>query len=1844
MEKKLKIYKKRAGAVILASALLFTTIPSGMLHTEAAVAGQGDREATAYFVDCGDYVVNTVCDGDELGTRNSVTDQVYGEDSVTGYRWGIVDTVSDPLKNGSSNKGGVYTDNTWAYEFNTEAQDVSSKTGSNRYTKNQYENGIETRYLDYKFELEAGTYMVETYMADPWNCSKSPSLLLDTESKTAEEISKDFNSGKGQVLSPGAAYSEQVTLEQDGDLTVGFRAKGDANKAINVCYIKITDVSKINPETYIDQDMQSIYFGFHDLTKNLNLPLAGPSGCDITWSSSNKQVLSDQGVVTRPGSGEADVPVELTATVSYNGLLQKSKVFSFTVCAESTLEDLNHFDLEKVAVTDAYYKAAQDSDIAFLKKFDNDRLLSRFRETAGLDTKGIPPYNGWENSYIGGHSVGHYLTACAQAIKATGDEELKAKLAVIVDELKKCQDNLGTGFIFGAQIQDPNNVEKQFNIVEGKDQGNTWVPWYTMHKIMAGLLDLYKFADDPDALEVAKNLGTWIYNRVSKWDNATQQTISWTEYGGMNDCMYELYKLTGDTRYRDAAHRFDDPKLYQEILSGKPNTLNQRHANATIPKFVGALNRYIALKQVETNVSPEDEKYLEYAEGFWSLVVEKHAFITGGVSDMEHFKADNSLDAVRTQCNCESCCAHNMLKLSRELFKITGEKKYADYYENTMRNAIMGAVNTADGSATYFTPMATGYYKVFGDPDPAKNQFWCCTGSGMENYTKLGDSIYFYGEDALVVNQYVDSRVTWDEKQIQVVQKSDVTRSETAEFDINMLNQASDVKMKLYLRVPDWIAGAPALTINGADTDFTVSGGYICVDRTWKQGDKAVLTYPMKVTAYGLPDNSTVYGFKYGPTVLAAKLGREQWNDRTWAGANLTAPAYKVVGNEQARLNVSYGQTTRQILGTETLLIKNGKSIKEFMDQADLYFEKTGTDGELSFKITGTDADNVFSDGLTFVPFNTLNDERYGIYWYFQAGDEGTSEDKILSEKEEGRFAASLLDSIQPGYPQYENDDIHQMEEKDTEFGNLEGIGSTRYAKPGGHFSYNMVVKKGQKNSLLCQFVKEDNGKTIKITVGDTVIAEETLSYDGDDNPYRVYYEIPEAEVNKAKEITIGDETHSVVRVRFESNKQDQESARLAGGLYTARPYSSNAQITEITSNQGEISKDGDNFILEIPTGINLAELDFTLADKMGLLYMDNVLINDTKTQTVRLSGDYTTIALKAYGEDHTTFKEYSLNIVRGGVAKGEEIIKNPGFEDGTTNWEGYDSASLELGYTTLYAGARSLKVVNRTKTSSGPCQDITGKLKPGKTYKVSGAIIFKEGEAYNPNPPKEAVFHMSIFYGDRYVDGSSIQNMATQKISLGDWGIIEGTYTVPQDADLSKVRVFFETDYRATPTEQDLISFFLDEVSMKEVDPQEEDEDQKAAEAVQAKIGAIGTVVYTEECKARIEEARKAYDLLTGVQKGLVNNYGTLTAAEETYQKLKEEAESSASDLEEAIKKAQEAQAAAEKASKEAEQAQKEAEAAKQEAQNARDEADTALSEAKKAQQDAEAAKTEAEKAERQAEEARQQAEEARQQAGADSEAAKEAKAKAEAMAAEAEAARKAAEDSQKAADKAAEQASKWADEADKMMQRAETAQKAAVAAELQATALKEQAKADRLAAEAAAQKAEQDRLEAEQNRQKAEQDKAEAEQNLREAQEAQKKAQELESMIQEAKRKAQEAQRAAEKAREDIKPVAEKPDASVEVAVKKTTLKSAKSPKKGQIKIAWSKVSKASGYEIKYGVNKKFRNAKTKRMGSSKTSYTVKRLKSKKTYYVRLRAYKLVDGKRVYGPYSKSRKVRAK
>ena len=615
---------------------------------------------------------------------------------------------------------------------------------------------------------------------------------------------------------------------------------------------------------------------------------------------------------------------------------------------------------------------------------DTARLLAGFRTTAGIDTKGVRPYGGWEDSLLGGHCVGHYLTALAQAVKVTGDKELKEKSQTLIAGLEECQKKLGTGFLFGAKVEDKEDVEKQFDILEGKKKGETWVPWYNMHKVLAGLVDTYKYTGNETALLVAEKLGDWIYERVSKWDLKTNQKVLETEYGGMNDCLYELYSYSHNKHHLEAAQKFDEKALFLMAAKGEKNCLDGKHANTQIPKFIGAIKRYNVLKQLG-EAKQEDEAYLVDAEKFFEMVVKRHSFVTGGISVMEHFRKDYHLDEIRTQTNCESCCAHNMLKLAKELFKATRKKEYADYYETTLRNAIMGAVKTESGAASYFTPMATGYYKTFGEEEPEKNMFWCCTGSGMENFTKLGDSIYFRANDTLLVNQYVASKVTWEEKNLVLTQKSDVTKSEEISFVLNALHDKEISDVAIALRIPDWMHGEATIYVNGAEK-MTAAGNseYVLLERNWEDGDVIMAKYPMSVESVGLLDQDAVFAFRYGPTVLAAKLGKEKMGEATWAGIDLTAPLYKVVGNECRKDTIAYGEPkTTELLDNETLTIQKETSVNEFVSHIERYLVRDTESETLSFHLKGTDADTTFENGLQFVPFNTLNDERYGIYWYF---------------------------------------------------------------------------------------------------------------------------------------------------------------------------------------------------------------------------------------------------------------------------------------------------------------------------------------------------------------------------------------------------------------------------------------------------------------------------------------------------------------------------------------------------------------------------------------------------------------------------------------------------------------------------------------------------------------------------------------------------------------------------------------------------------------------------------------------------------------------------------------------
>ncbi|MDE6635718.1 MAG: glycoside hydrolase family 127 protein, partial [Lachnospiraceae bacterium] len=296
--------------------------------------------------------------------------------------------------------------------------------------------------------------------------------------------------------------------------------------------IKAADTSTVNEDEKPEKgnarkDAAAIYFASQYVYDDISLPVTGANGSTISWTSSNENVLGSDGVVTRPAAGSVDEIVVLTASVN-DGNQTITKSYEFTVLAQSDMSEINQFDLDEVVITDEYYLSAQEGDIEFLKKFDNDRILYRFRDTAGLDTNGAKTYNGWEDSLIAGHSVGHYLSAVAQAVRATNDEELKEKLDEIIHGLKECQDAIGTGFLFGAKVENRDNIEQQFDILEGKAKGDTWVPWYTMHKIIAGLVDTYKYTGNQEALEVVSWLGEWEYERTSKWKN---KNVLWTEYG-----------------------------------------------------------------------------------------------------------------------------------------------------------------------------------------------------------------------------------------------------------------------------------------------------------------------------------------------------------------------------------------------------------------------------------------------------------------------------------------------------------------------------------------------------------------------------------------------------------------------------------------------------------------------------------------------------------------------------------------------------------------------------------------------------------------------------------------------------------------------------------------------------------------------------------------------------------------------------------------------------------------------------------------------------------------------------------------------------------------------------------------------------------------------------------------------------------------------------------------------------------------------------------------------------------------------------------------------------------------
>ncbi len=759
----------------------------------------------------------------------------------------------------------------------------------------------------------------------------------------------------------------------------------------------------------------------------------------------------------------------------------------YEVPAASSVELLQEFDMEQVKITDPYYVNAFNKEVAYLKKLSADRLVAGFREVAKLPKK-ADKYGSWESSMIQGHTLGHYMSAIAMAYKnsksdPTLSNELKNIIDYIIDELEACQNKSSNGYLFAT-------AESHFDVIEGKASGSSWVPWYTMHKILSGLIDVYKYEGNPKALNIAKKLGDWVYNRASKWDSSLRSRVLGVEYGGMNDCLYELYKITGNNNHLTAAHLFDETNLFNTIAAGN-NVLPGKHANTTIPKFVGALNRYSTLGSSESS-------YLNAAQKFFEIVLRDHTYVTGGNSENELFREAGKLYATSTNVNNETCNTYNMLKLSRELFKVTADVKYADFYERTFINAIMSSQNPETGMTMYFQPMATGYFKVFGSET---NHFWCCTGTGMENFTKLNDSLYFHNSTEVYVNMYLSSTLNWSEKGFSLTLTANLPDSNKVNFTIN---SAPSTSVNLKFRSPAWIPAGQniAVFVNGVAVNATKTNGYISINRVWNEGDQVELDIPMEVQVSRLPDKPDCVAFTYGPFVLSAGLGTE----------NMTTASHGV--------NV--------LKATKNVSIKDYILITESVDTwlSNIKTNLVKTPGKSEFTLRNTDEDNRLKFTLHYKRYQ----DRYGIYFTLMKMDQAALEAYLKAKKEAGERENLTIDSVTVTNDQYEL--LHNLQGNSTggSFGGLmyrhanvnpSTNGAASSITGYGWFSYDMTVIPTVTNYLVAKYYSGDAGRTFNVYIDGNLLKEETVQSRNPTSFYEVQYKIPSDWIAGKTKVTV---------------------------------------------------------------------------------------------------------------------------------------------------------------------------------------------------------------------------------------------------------------------------------------------------------------------------------------------------------------------------------------------------------------------------------------------------------------------------------------------------------------------------------------------------------------------------------------------------------------------------------------------------------------------------------------------------------------------------------------------------
>lgn len=707
-----------------------------------------------------------------------------------------------------------------------------------------------------------------------------------------------------------------------------------------------------------------------------------------------------------------------------------------------------------------------EKDAAYLLLIDTKRLLHRFYENAGLPTNG-DVYGGWESEGLSGHTMGHYLSACSMMYASTGDNRLSERVNYLVDQLEICQDARRTGYVGAIPKEDSifGKVARGEIKTTGFDLNGGWSPWYTVHKLMAGLIDAYLYCNNKKALGIAVKMADWTANTLQNLNDDQLQKMLACEFGGMNDVLVNIYSITANKKYLDLSFKFQHKAILEPLAADK-DPLPGKHSNTQIPKIIGCARRY------ELQGDDNDKKI---AENFWNIVVKHHSYVIGGNSDHEYLAEPDKLSDFLSESTCESCNTYNMLKLTRHLFCWHPNSELADYYERALYNHILSSQNPEDGMMCYFVPLRMGTKKQFSD---SFNTFTCCVGSGMENHSKYTESIYYEGSDgSLFVNLFVPSLLNWKEKNITIQQQSEFPNSDTIHFT---LNTKTPCLFALRIRKPWWAKNGIGITVNSKPVAITKEeNGYIVINRKWGKRDKLQVIIPMSLYTEAMPDNANRIAFLYGPLVLAGDLGKKELSD----------------------------------FHDVPVFLTSNHNISDWI--------KPVSNEPLTFKTVSTGK----PFDVTLTPFYKNYNNYYSVYWdYFTNEDWAKREADYETEKKRQQdIEGRTVDILRIGEMQPERD--HNLKGENT-YISEEQNRKSRNAHTLGYFSFTMKVDSAKENSLLVTYWGGDNNRIHDILVNGTLMATQELKHEHPNKFFDIEYTIPASLIKGNSSVTIKFQAH----------------------------------------------------------------------------------------------------------------------------------------------------------------------------------------------------------------------------------------------------------------------------------------------------------------------------------------------------------------------------------------------------------------------------------------------------------------------------------------------------------------------------------------------------------------------------------------------------------------------------------------------------------------------------------------------------------------------------------------------